>query len=99
MLSRKNHRYTRWIVHVTGDQDWILLQNEATDLALDAQNEMVFTSMLKGTDTQKWKFVGLNLINKATGMLLGSNKKRHVYLTFEDEEDQYQRWLQLENRN
>lgn len=99
MLSRKNHRYTRWIVHTTGDQDWVLLQNEATDLALEGQNEMVFTSMLKGTDTQKWKFVGLNLINKATGMLLGSNKKRQVYLTFEDEEDKYQRWLQLENKN
>ncbi len=77
-LSRKNHRYTRWIVHVTSDQDWVLLQNEATDLALEAYNDEIYTNMLHGSDTQKWKFNRLHVINNATGKVIASKKKRKI---------------------
>ncbi len=99
-LSRKNHRYTRWITQLSDkDPEWVILQNEATDLVLEGQNSRVFASVVKeNSDTQKWKMSGLNLINKANGLALTVRKSffsTKIILKDLDEDNVWQQWAML----
>ena len=89
--------FQNWIYEISDGSVWFYLKNKATGLYLDSYSDggAVYCSIFDNSnkETQKWRFEGPFIINKATNFALDWNRSRGVCTSAVSNISKTQNWI------